>query len=101
MNTETSFALQPDSIASFISSGATETAAAANRAFARNIKNPGSLSETYLRRLVNDTVVDMIMWRNSGKPMPLNAYEQEIEKAKSEGLEVDVPGVQAEIDLTA
>jgi hypothetical protein len=100
MNTET-FALQPASIASFISSGVTETAAAADRAFARNIKNPGSLSETYLRRLVNDTVVDMIMWRNSGKPMPLNAYEQELEKAKTEGLEVDVPVVQPELNLAA
>ena len=95
MNTD--FALQPSTIADFISSGVTETAAAANKAFARNIAKPGSLSEAYLRRLVNDTVVDMIMRRNSGKDMPKNAYEQEREQAAREGLMVLEEGEQAQL----
>ena len=97
MNTD--FALQPSAIADFISSSATETAAAANKAFAKNIAKPGSLSESYLRRLVNDTVVDMIMWRNSGKDMPKNAYQQERERAIREGLIEPESGEQAELAI--
>jgi hypothetical protein len=85
----TAFEIQPKNIASFISAGMTESAKAANRAYLRNIAKPGSLSESYLRRVTNDVVVDMILWRESGNEFPLNSYEQELAaSATSQNLSV-------------
>jgi hypothetical protein len=85
----TEFALQPQNIAQFISAKATDSAAAAYKAYMRNVANPGSLSESYLRRLTNDVVVDMILWRDSGNPMPSNELE-ELRAAVAELPEVSV-----------